>query len=73
MAGENDMMKGKWNESKGNLRKWWGKLTDDDVEQIKGNKDVLLGKLQQRYGWNRMQAEEEVNRRMAEDQASGRM
>ncbi len=73
MAGEHDMMTGAWNETKGNLRKWWGRLSDDDIEQIKGNRDVLIGKLQQRYGWNRMQAEEEVNRRMAENQASGRM
>ena len=66
MAGENDMLKGSWNEMKGNMRKWWGKLTDDDWEQVKGNKDALIGKLQQRYGYNRMQAEEEYNRRMSE-------
>ncbi len=72
MAGASDVMQGNWNEMKGNLRKWWGNLTDDDIEQIKGNKDVLIGKLQQRYGWSRMQAEEEVNRRMAPNQASGR-
>ncbi len=66
MAGENDIMTGKWNEVKGNLRSWWGNLTDNDVEEIKGNRDRLIGKLQQRYGWSRMQAEQEVNRRMTE-------
>lgn len=73
MAGENDMMMGKWNEMKGNVRQWWGKLTDDDIEQIKGNRDTLIGKLQQRYGWNRMQAEEEVTRRMTANERMGRM
>ncbi len=66
MAGENDMMTGKWNEMKGNMRQWWGKLTDDDWEQVRGNKDALIGKLQQRYGYSKMQAEEEYNRRMTE-------
>ncbi len=66
MAGENDMMTGKWNEMKGNMRQWWGKLTDNDWEEVKGNKDKLIGKLQQRYGYNKMQAEEEYNRRMSE-------
>ncbi len=66
MAGEKDMAKGNLKEMQGNMRKWWGKLTDDDLEQAKGNKDVILGKLQQRYGYNRMQAEDEYNRRMSE-------
>ncbi len=66
MAGERDMMTGKWNEMKGDMHKWWGKLTDDDWEQVRGNKDALLGKLQQRYGWNRMQAEEEYNKHMTD-------
>jgi uncharacterized protein YjbJ (UPF0337 family) len=66
MAGEQDIMIGKWNEVKGDMRKWWGKLTEDDWEAIKGQRDALLGRLQQRYGWSRMQAEEEYNRRMRE-------
>ena len=66
MAGEKDIAKGNWNEMKGNMRKWWGKLTDDDWEETKGNKDAILGKLQQRYGYTRMQAEDEYTRRMSE-------
>jgi uncharacterized protein YjbJ (UPF0337 family) len=66
MAGEHDILTGKWNEVKGDMRKWWGKLTDDDWQAINGQRDVLLGRLQQRYGWSRMQAEEEYNRRMSE-------
>ncbi len=66
MAGEHDIMRGKWNQMKGNVHQWFGKLTDDDLQQIQGNREKLVGKLQERYGWSRMQAEEEVNRRMAE-------
>lgn len=66
MAGEHDVLTGKWNEMKGDMRNWWGKLTLDDWEQVKGNRDALLGKLQQRYGWNKMQAEAEYNRRVDE-------
>ncbi len=66
MAGEQNILHGKWNEMKGDVRKWFGKLTDNDIEEVKGNRDALIGKLEQRYGWNRMQAEEELNRRMTE-------
>ncbi len=66
MAGEKDMAKGGMNQMKGNMRKWWGKLTDDDLEQAKGNRDAIIGKLQQRYGYTKMQAEEEYNHRMSE-------
>jgi uncharacterized protein YjbJ (UPF0337 family) len=55
-----DKIEGRWNEFKGNVRKQWGKLTDDDVEQIKGNRDVLAGRLQQRYGL----AKEEINQQI---------
>jgi len=45
-----DTMKGDLKQLKGKMRIKWGKLTDDDLEQIAGNKDVLVGKLQERYG-----------------------
>lgn len=54
-----DILKGKWKQLKGNLRKTWGKLTDDDVEQINGNYELLVGKLQERYGHTRELAEKE--------------
>jgi len=57
-----DVFKGKWNQLKGNVRKQWGKLTDDDVEQVKGNEEVLLGRLQERYGRTKEQAREDLNR-----------
>ena len=56
-----DQIKGEWREAKGKLRSKWGKLTDDDVEQIAGKKDVLVGRLQQRYGWKKDQAERSID------------
>lgn len=55
-----DVIKGKWNQMKGDARKQWGKLTDDDWEQIGGEKDKLFGRLQERYGWTKEQAEREA-------------
>lgn len=57
-----DIIKGKWNQLKGEARIQWGKLTDDDWDQIAGNKDKLFGKLQEQYGWTREEAEQHVNR-----------
>ena len=56
-----DQIKGEWREAKGKLRSKWGKLTDDDLEQIAGKKDILIGRLQQRYGWKKDQAEDSVD------------
>jgi uncharacterized protein YjbJ (UPF0337 family) len=61
MAGEWDMIKGMWKQIKGDARAEWGKLTDDDWEQIAGNKDKLVGRLQEEYGWNRMESERRVD------------
>lgn len=55
-----DTLKGQWNQVKGHLRKQWGRLTDDDIDQIKGSRDILLGKLQEYYGKNREENEREL-------------
>ncbi len=52
-----DQMEGKWKQLKGSLKERWGKLTDDDLNVISGNKDKLIGRLQERYGYNREEAE----------------
>lgn len=62
----NDIFAGQWKEMRGALRSWWGKLTDDDFERIAGQKDKLIGVLQERYGHTRDQAEREVERRFNE-------
>lgn len=56
-----DILNGKWNQLKGQVRTKWGKLTDDDVTQIQGNVETMIGKLQERYGYNRQRAEKELN------------
>jgi uncharacterized protein YjbJ (UPF0337 family) len=45
-----DTFKGQWNQIKGKIRERWGKLTDDDLDQIQGRAEQLYGKLQERYG-----------------------
>ena len=56
-----NQVEGKWREIKGKVRSKWGKLTDDDLDVVAGKKDALLGRLQQRYGYKRDQAEKEVD------------
>ncbi len=57
-----DQIQGKWNELKGSVRKQWGKLTDDDLQQIKGERDRLAGLLQQKYGFAKEEAENQIAR-----------
>jgi len=45
-----DQLKGKWMQFKGELKQQYGKFTDDDLQQIEGNYDTFLGKVQERYG-----------------------
>jgi uncharacterized protein YjbJ (UPF0337 family) len=52
-----DTVKGKWSQLQGEARKQWGKLTDSDWEQVAGEKDKFIGKLQERYGWSKDEAE----------------
>lgn len=56
-----DTIKGKWAQMRGSLRQQWGKLTDDDVESIAGERDKLLGKIQERYGYAKDRAETAVD------------
>ena len=57
-----DQIAGNWKQFRGEVRKQWGKLTDDDLEQIRGERDKLAGKIQERYGL----AKEDVNRQLDE-------
>ena len=57
-----DTLKGQWMQLKGTIRQQWGKLTDDDLSQIQGNVEQLIGKLQERYGQTREQAEQNLDR-----------
>lgn len=57
-----DIIKGKWNQIKGEAKSQWGKLTDDELDQIDGNYDKMVGKLQEKYGYQKEQAEKEAER-----------
>lgn len=56
-----DIIQGKWNQFKGDIRSQWGKITDDDLDLIGGKKDKLIGTLQERYGKRRDEAEAELD------------
>jgi uncharacterized protein YjbJ (UPF0337 family) len=60
-----DIFEGKWKETRGQVKEWWGKLTDDDLEQAGGNAEQIVGLLQQKYGYTRQRAEEEINKHVA--------
>jgi uncharacterized protein YjbJ (UPF0337 family) len=61
-----NVLESRWRQMRGELRSWWGKLTDDDLEQIAGRKDRLVGMLQQKYGYTREAAQQEIDRRLRE-------
>ncbi len=55
-----DRVEGNWKQFKGKAQQQWGKLTDDDLDQIAGQRDQLVGKIQERYGL----AKDEANRQL---------
>ena len=55
-----DIIQGKWTQLKGSLKAKWNKLTDDDLGRMDGNREYLIGRLQERYGWQKDQAEREI-------------
>jgi uncharacterized protein YjbJ (UPF0337 family) len=55
-----DQVAGKWQQLKGKIKQQWGKLTDDDLTMLEGNRDQLIGKVQERYGIAREEAERQV-------------
>ncbi|MDP3559901.1 MAG: CsbD family protein [Legionellaceae bacterium] len=56
-----DIFEGKWEEIKGKMRKTWGKLTDDDCEQVRGNQQEIYGKLQKHYGYTKDQVKQAID------------
>jgi uncharacterized protein YjbJ (UPF0337 family) len=57
-----DQISGQWSQVKGTLREKWGKLTDDDLDLVAGNRDKLIGKLQERYGYEKDRALDAVDK-----------
>ena len=67
-----DVLQGNWKQLRGRAKEMWGSLTDDDLDQIDGRMDRLLGALQKRYGYAREKAEAELDRfAAAEEQYFG--
>jgi uncharacterized protein YjbJ (UPF0337 family) len=56
-----DQFEGKWKQLKGAAKQRWGKLTDDDWTFISGKRDELIGRIQERYGYTREQAQKEAD------------
>ena len=56
-----DTLEGKWKQFSGQAKENWGKLTDDDLDQAAGKRDQLIGKIQERYGIARDEAERQVD------------
>ena len=56
-----DTLKGQWTQIKGRVREQWGKLTNDDLDQIHGRAEQLIGKVQERYGIQREEAKRQVD------------
>ena len=60
-----NQVEGNWKQFKGKVKEKWGELTDDEIDQIAGKRDVLIGKIQEKYGL----AEDEAERRIKEFEA----
>jgi uncharacterized protein YjbJ (UPF0337 family) len=56
-----DILQGKWKQLKGKVQQQWGDLTDDDLDRINGRREELIGAVQEKYGWAREEAENEVD------------
>ena len=59
-----DIVEGKWKQMKGEAKVWWGKLTDDDLDRAAGKFEVLAGILQEKYGYTREAAADEIEKRV---------
>lgn len=55
-----DILEGKWEQLKGQAQQQWGKLTDDDLDVANGNAQELAGRIQERYGIEKEEAEKQV-------------
>jgi uncharacterized protein YjbJ (UPF0337 family)/sporulation protein YlmC with PRC-barrel domain len=60
-----DILEGKWVQMRGHIKEWWGKLTDDELDRVQGQRDRLVGLIQQKYGYTKAQAEQELDRHLS--------
>jgi uncharacterized protein YjbJ (UPF0337 family) len=68
-----DEFEGKWMQVRGQAKVWWGKLTDEDMEEVGGQIDKIISLIQNKYGYTTEYAKQEFNQRMAEYEAAQNM
>lgn len=67
-----DILQGMWKQVRGDIKTKWGKLTDDELDQVAGQREKLLGLIQQKYGEKRDEAEAELNKLLTKIEKSVR-
>jgi uncharacterized protein YjbJ (UPF0337 family) len=65
-----DIFEGNWKQIRGEAKAWWGKLTDDDLDRAAGKLEVLSGLLQEKYGYSRQRAADEIDQRVTAFEAN---
>ena len=60
-----DILKGQWKQIRGQIKEWWGVLTDDDLDKINGRRDRLISMLQKKYGFTKEEAARELDDHLA--------
>lgn len=61
-----EMFASRWAQARGKAKQWWSELSDETLDRVQGNKDQLITELQAKYGYTKEQAEQDIDRRMAE-------
>ena len=59
-----DILDGEWKQMRGKVRSWWRKITNADFARIAGKLEILASVLQEKYGYTRQQAEDEIDKRL---------
>jgi uncharacterized protein YjbJ (UPF0337 family) len=57
-----DKVGGKWKQFSGEVKKQWGKLTDDELLEVNGDREILAGKIQERYGIAKEHADRQIDK-----------
>ena len=60
-----EQIQGNWKQFTGHVKERWGKLTDDELTEIDGRRDSFIGRLQEKYGYDKERAEKELSRFIA--------
>lgn len=67
---EKDILKGMWKQLRGEAKSKWGELTDDELDEVAGERDKLLGLLQEKYGYAKVKAGQEIDEFLLEQRES---